>query len=170
METQRLSSNVLPHEKSILKSIFYPQFESSLIEKKYQLNYLTNIYPSNHRLLVIILISHSLLNIFEIFFLKFERNASEIICLSLLCSIICLNIFSLLIINSIRNRIISNIISLICLCPLIILACLNPMECHIYFLIILIYTLSNLNFFLSILLSILITVLTLKLKMRLLLL
>ncbi|CAF2587854.1 unnamed protein product [Rotaria sp. Silwood2] len=170
METQRLSSNVLPHEKSILKSIFYPQFESSLIEKKYQLNYLTNIYPSNHRLLVIILISHSLLNIFEIFFLKFERNASKIICLSLLCSIICLNIFSLLIINSIRNRIISNIISLICLCPLIILACLNPMECHIYFLIILIYTLSNLNFFLSILLSILITVLTLKLKMRLLLL
>ncbi|CAF5099552.1 unnamed protein product, partial [Rotaria sp. Silwood1] len=170
METRHLSTDVFPHEKNLLKSIFYPQFESSLIEKKYQLSYLTNIYPTNHRLLVIILISHSILKIFELFYLKFEINSSTILCLSLLCSSLCLNILSLIIINFIRNRLLANIISFICLCPLIILTCLYPMDCHIYFLIILIYTLPNFPLLFSILISIIITILALQLKMRLILL
>lgn len=170
METDHLSSNEFFRKKNLLKSIFYPQFESSILEKKYQLTYLKNIYPLNHRLLVIILISHSLLNLIEIFLIKSEINSSKIISLSLLCSTICLNIFSLIIIKSIRNILLSNIISLICLSPFIILTCLYPMEYHIYILIILIYTLSNIYFPLTIIISMIITVLTLKLKIRLILL
>ncbi|CAF3160389.1 unnamed protein product [Rotaria socialis] len=164
METRRLSGNIFSRDKNFLKSIFYPQFESELIEKNYNLNYLTNIYPSNHRLLVFILISHSLFYLFEIFYLKLEINSLKLIYLSLLCSTICLNLLSLLIINRVRNIILSNIISLLCLCPLIIITCLYPMECHIYFLIILLYTISNLFLPLSILISILVTILILRLQ------
>jgi len=59
MKTRHLSSNIVNQEKCSLKSIFYPKFESKLIENKYFLSYLTNIYPSCHRLLVIILIIKS---------------------------------------------------------------------------------------------------------------
>jgi hypothetical protein len=169
MGTRHLSTNVVPREKWSLKSLFYPRFDSSTIENKYVLSYLKKIYPSSHRLLVIILINHALINSIEIFSFNSHTRKSKIIHLILLAISICLNTLSLIIINRLRNKILSSIISLICLCPLVILSCLYPSECHIYLLIILIYTLANLSLFLSILISILITifitVLTLEIKM-----
>ncbi|CAF1037346.1 unnamed protein product [Adineta steineri] len=174
MGTRRLSTNVVPREKWSLKNLFYPQFDSSNVEKKYILSYLKRIYPSSHRLLVTILISHALINSLEIFLFDSSSKQSKIFHLSLLAISICLNILSLIIINRLRIHILSNIISLICICPLAILSCLYPLECHIYLLIILIYTLANFSLLLSILLSILITIiitfLTLNSKMRLILL
>jgi len=171
MGTRRLSTNVVPREKWSLKNLFYPQFDSSTIEKKYILSYLKTIYPSSHRLLVIILISHALINLIEVLLLNSLPKQSKVFHLSLLAISICLNILSLIIINRLRIHILSNIISFICLCPLAILSCLYPLECHIYLLIILIYTLANFSLLLSILISILITiivlVLTLNIKMRL---
>jgi hypothetical protein len=169
MGTRRLSTTVVPREKWSLKSLFYPQFDSSTIENKYILSYLKKIYPSSHRLLVIILISHALINSIGIFLFNSPSKKSKIIHLTLLTISICLNTLSLIIINRLRNKILSNIISFICLCPLGILSCFYPSECHIYLLIILIYTLANFSLFLSILISILITiiitVLTLETKM-----
>ncbi|CAF1405905.1 unnamed protein product [Rotaria sp. Silwood1] len=171
MGTRRLSINVVPREKWSLKSLFHSQFDSAIIEKKYNLNYLKKIYPSSHRLLVIILISHALINLIEIFSVKSISKKENIIQLSLLSISISLNILSLIIIKRLKNRILSNIISFICLCPLGVISCLYPEECHIYLLIILIYTLANFSLLLSILISILITVditvFTLTLKMRL---
>ncbi|CAF3562831.1 unnamed protein product [Rotaria sp. Silwood1] len=171
MGTRRLSINVVPREKWSLKSLFHSQFDSAIIEKKYNLNYLKKIYPSSHRLLVIILISHALINLIEIFAVKSISEKKNIIQLSLLSISISLNILSLIIIKRLKNRILSNIISFICLCPLGVISCLYPEECHIYLLIILIYTLANFSLLLSILISILITVditvFTLTLKMRL---
>ncbi|CAF0948730.1 unnamed protein product [Rotaria sordida] len=174
MGTRRLSINVVPREKWSLKSLFHSQFDSPTIEKKYNLNYLRKIYPSSHRLLVVILISHALINSIEIFSYKSISEKSNIIKLILLGLSIFFNILSLIIINRLKNRILSNIISFICLCPLAVLSCLYPSECHIYILIILIYTLANFSLLLSILISIVITVLiaalTLKSRMCLLLL
>lgn len=171
MGTRRLPTNIVPREKWSFKSLFYPQFDSSIIENKYILNYLKKIYPSSHRLLVIILISHALINSIGIFIFNSSLNQSKIIHLALLAISICLNILSLIIINYLRNKILSNLISFLCLCPLAILSCVYPSECHIYLLIILIYTLANLTFFLSILISItitlIITVVTLEDKRRL---
>ncbi|CAF4943957.1 unnamed protein product, partial [Rotaria sp. Silwood1] len=171
MGTRRLSINVVPREKWSLKSLFHSQFDSAIIEKKYNLNYLKKIYPSSHRLLVIILISHALINLIEIFAVKSISEKKNIIQLSLLSISISLNILSLIIIKRLKNRILSNIISFICICPLGVISCLYPEECHIYLLIILIYTLANFSLLLSILISILITVditvFTLTLKMRL---
>ena len=42
MGTRRPPTNVVPRAKWSLKSLFYPQFESSTIEKKYILRYLKN--------------------------------------------------------------------------------------------------------------------------------
>jgi adenylate cyclase 9 len=158
MGTRRLSTNIVPREKWSLKSLFYPQFDSSTIEKKYILSYLKKIYPSSHRLLVIILISHALINSIELFIFNTLTKKTKIIHLILLAISICLNILSLIIINRLRNKILSNVISFICLCPLAILSCIYPSECHLYLLIVLIYTLANLSLFLSILISILITI------------
>jgi hypothetical protein len=173
MGTRRVSANVVPHENWSFKSLFYPQFDSSTIEKKYILNYLKKIYPSSHRLLVIILISHALINSIEIS-LYGPTKESKIIHLTLLAISICLNILSLIIIHRLQNRILSYIISFLCLCPLGILSCYYPFECHIYLLIILIYTLANFSLILSIVLSILIitviTIFSLEAKMRLILL
>ncbi|CAF3675198.1 unnamed protein product [Rotaria sp. Silwood1] len=171
MGTRRLSINVVPREKWSLKSLFHSQFDSAIIEKKYNLNYLKKIYPSSHRLLVIILISHALINLIEIFAVKSISEKKNIIQLSLLSISISLNILSLIIIKRLKNRILSNIISFICICPLGVISCLYPEECHIYLLIILIYTLANFSLLLSILISILIivdiTVFTLTSRMRL---
>ncbi|CAF3624162.1 unnamed protein product [Rotaria sp. Silwood1] len=171
MGTRRLSINVVPREKWSLKSLFHSQFDSAIIEKKYNLNYLKKIYPSSHRLLVIILISHALINLIEIFSVKSISKKENIIQLSLLSISISLNILSLIIIKRLKNRILSNIISFICICPLGVISCLYPEECHIYLLIILIYTLANFSLLLSILISILIivdiTVFTLTSRMRL---
>ncbi|CAF1221218.1 unnamed protein product [Rotaria magnacalcarata] len=168
MGTHPMSTNVVPREKWSLKSLFYSQFDSPTIEKKYNLNYLRKTYPPNHRLLVVILISHALINSLEIFSFKSISEKKNIIHLSILTISICLNILSLIIINRLKNRILSNIISIICLCPLTILSCLYPEECHIYLLIILIYSLANFSVLLSILMSIsitvIITVLTLNSK------
>jgi hypothetical protein len=169
MGTRRLPTNVVPHEKWSLKSLFYPRFDSSTIEKKYILNYLKQIYPSSHRLLVIILISHALINTIEIFSFNSLPKQSKIIHLILLAISIAFNALSLIIITRLRNRILSNITSFICLSPLAILSYLYPSECHIYLLIILIYTLANFSLFFSVLISIIITiivaVLTLETKM-----
>jgi len=169
METHRLSTNVITRENWSFKSIFYPKFESKLIENKYLLSYLTNIYPSSHRLLVVILIIHGFIHLFQLFMFKSEIDSqSKIIHLSLLCSSLLLNIFSLILINHLRNRFLSNLISLICLSPLIILSCFYPMECHLYILIISIYTLSHfylhLSIFVSILITIIISIFTVKSK------
>jgi len=168
MGTRHLSTNVVPREKWSLKSVFYPRFDSSTIENKYALSYLRKFYPSSHRLLVIILITHALINSIEIFSFNLYPKQSKIIHLTLLIISIFLNTLSLILINRLRNKIISNIISFICLLPLTILSCLYPLECHIYLLIILIYTLANLSLFLSILISILIiiyiTIFTLQTK------
>ncbi|CAF4575183.1 unnamed protein product, partial [Rotaria sp. Silwood2] len=174
MGTRRLSINVVPREKWSLKSLFHSQFDLPTIERKYNLNYLKKIYPSYHRLLVVILISHALINSTEIFIFKSISTKKIIIQLSLLSTSICLNILSLILINRLRNRILSNIISFICIFPLVVLTCLYPLECHIYLLIILIYTLANFSLLLSILISVLITltitIFTLTSKMSLLLL
>jgi len=171
MKTRHLSSNIVNQEKCSLKSIFYPKFESKLIENKYFLSYLTNIYPSCHRLLVLILIIHGFINLIELFLFKNKIDSkSKIIHLSLLLISILLNLLSLIIINKIKNIYLSNIISLICLFPLIILSCYYPFEFHIYILIILIYTLSNITFLLSLIISIIITLLILKIKINLILL
>lgn len=175
MGTRRLSANVVPREKWSLKSLFYSQFDSPIIENKYNLNYLRKTYPSSHRLLVVILVSHALINLTEIFLFKsLTTKESKIIHLALLSISIFLNISSLIIIKYLKNRILSNIISFVCICPLTILSCLYPTECHIYLLIILIYTLANFSLTLSILISaliiIIITIFTLEEKKRLLLL
>ena len=175
MGTRRSSTTVVPHEKWSFKSLFYPQFDVATIENKYILNYLKKIYPSSHRLLVIILISHALINSIEIFlFNSLKSKRDKIIHLVLLAISICLNILSLIIINRLRNRILSNLISFLCLCPLAIFSGFYPLECHIYLLIILIYTLANFTLILSVLLSIIIiiiiTILSLETKMRLILL
>jgi len=165
MKTRHFSSNIVNQEKWSLKSIFYPKFESKLIENKYLLSYLTNIYPSSHRLLVFILIIHGFVNLIKLFLFKIKLDSiSSIINLSLLSLSILLNIFSLILLNKLKKKYLSNIISLICLSPLIMLSCFNPFECHIYILIILIYTLSTFSFFLSLLISIIIILFTLKLK------
>jgi hypothetical protein len=158
MGTRLLSTNIVPSEKWSLKSLFYPKFESPIIEKKYLLRYLEIIYPSSHRLLVIILISHGLLNLIEIAAFNTLEKKAKIIHLTLLAISIALNLLSLIIITRLRNRILSNLTSLICLCPLAILSCLYPSECHIYLLIILLYTLANLSLFISVLISILIII------------
>ncbi|UJR20313.1 hypothetical protein I4U23_023444 [Adineta vaga] len=174
MGTHRLSTAVVPHEKWSLKNLFYPQFDSPTNEKKYILSYLKKIFPSSHRILVTILISHALINSIKIFLFDSLTKQSKVLHLSLLAISICLNILSLILINRLRIHILSNIISFICLCPLAILSCLYPAECHIFLLIVLIYTLANFSLLLSILLSVLITLiitfLTLDIKMRLILL
>ena len=158
MGTRRLSTTVVSREKWSLKSLFYPQFPSSNIEKKYILSYLKIIYPSSHRLLVISLLSHALINSIEIFFFNSIVDRRErILHLVLLLISIISNLLSLFIIPHLRNRLLSNLTSLICLCPLAILSCFYPQECHIYLLIILIYTLANFSLFLSIIFSIVIT-------------
>jgi hypothetical protein len=159
METRRLSKEVVPREKYSFRSIFYPSFESKSIENKYIQSYLTTLFPSNHRLLVLILIIDSLINFFEILLFKsIKIHSSKLIHLSLFGINILVNLLSLIIINRIRNRLLSNLISLICLTPLIILSCLYPMECHVYILLILLYTLCNICLILSILISIIITI------------
>jgi adenylate cyclase 9 len=158
MGTRRLSANIVPREKWSLKSLFCPQFESSIIEKKYILRYLKIIYPSSHRLLVTILISHAFINSIEILAFNTLAKQAKIIHLILLAISIAFNVLSLIIILRLRNRILSNLTSLICLCPLAILSCLYPSECHIYLLIILLYTLANVSLLLSVLISILITI------------
>lgn len=168
MGTHLLPTNVVPREKWPIKSLFYPKFEPPSVEKKYNLNYLKKTYPSSHRLLVLILISHALINLTEIVSFKRITETSNIIRIVLLTISICFNILSLFIISRLKNRILSYIISFICICPLAILSCLHPDECHIYLLIILIYTLASFSLLLSILISILITIIitivTLKLK------
>lgn len=159
MGTRRLPTTDVTREKWSLKSLFYPQFQSSIIEKKFILSYLKIIYPSSHRLLVIILLSHALINSIEIFLFNSIINRRErILHLVLLLISIVSNLLSLFIIPHLQNRILSNLTSLICLCPLAILSCFYPLECHIYLLIILIYTLANFSLFLSIFFSILITI------------
>ena len=156
MGTRRVSSNAVPQESWSLKSLFNPQFDSPANEKKYILSYLTKFYPSSHRLLVIILVVHALISSLKIFLFD-SSIPSKTIQLALLASSICLNLLSLLLINRLRNRLVSNVISFVCLCPLAILSCLYPAECHVYLLIILIYTLANLSLLTSLFMSLFIT-------------
>ena len=155
--TRRASSTVVPGESWSLKSLIYPQFDSRANEKKYISNYLKKIYPSSHRLLVMILVSHALINGTAIFALKALRDRWSVVHLICLGVSALFNILSLSIVSRLRTRVLSNLLSLICLSPLTILSCLYPTECHLYLLIILIYTLSNLPLVCSCLLSLVIT-------------
>ena len=154
MGTRRLPTTTVPREKWSFKSLFSPEFESSIIEKKYLLRYLKIIYPTNHRLLVIILISHALINSIELTIFNTLPKQAKIIHLTLLAISIALNLLSLIVVPRLPNRILSNLISLICLCPLAILSCLYPSECHIYLLLILVYTLASLSLISSVSISI----------------
>lgn len=172
--SRRVSGNAVGGENWSLKSLVYPQFDSRVNEKKYIWNYLKKIYPLSHRLLVIILVTHALINSIEIFALKplrSEWSIRHLICLGLS---LLFNGFSLLVVGRLRTRLLANLFSLICLTPLTILSCLYPVECHLYLLIILIYTLANLPLLCSLLLSALITIIIsifpLKLDVRLILL
>ena len=169
MGTRRLSTMVAPREKWSFKSILHPEFESKTIERKYILSYLKNLYPSSHRLLVAILILHAWIHSIETLIFSssskfvneqsnFLARHSKFIHLVLLLASNCFSLISLFLINNLRNRILSNVISFICLCPIAILSCLYPSECHIYLLIILIYTLANLSLYVSVIISILITI------------
>ena len=166
MATRRSSIDSVLREKWSLKPIVCSQFDSSTAEKKYILNYLKKIYPSNHRLLVVILICHALINSTEIFIFESLKETKKLIHLILLAISISLNILSLIIIKRLQNRILSNIVSFICLCPLAILSCLYPLECHIELLIIIIYTLANFPLILSVLISILITIIIASITLK----
>ena len=155
---RRVSVNAVGGESWSLKSLVYPQFDSRINEKKYIWNYLKKIYPSSHRLLVIILVSHALINSIEILALKPLRNQWSILHLICLGLSLVLNVISLFVVGRLRRRLVANLFSLICLTPLMILSCLYPVECHLYLLIILIYTLANLPLVCSLLVSLVITI------------
>lgn len=124
-------------------NLVFPQFDSELIEKKYLLSFLKKIYPSNHRLLVIILISHSLINLIERIFTHSLNDRSNQIHLILFALSLIFNLLSLIFLNRQRIRLLSIFISFCCLFPLTILSIVYPHECHLYLLIILFYTLTH---------------------------
>jgi len=162
-----LQENVGVVESWSLKSLFCPKFESTLNEKKYFLNFLKSVYPHEHRLLALILVVYSLINLFEILLLKCVEDVSiNLISLTLLILSLILNLLSLLVIKHIRSYFLSNIISLICLCPLLILILISGLKSAIYIFVILIYTLSNVSFLLSILISLIVLILTLNLEVN----
>jgi hypothetical protein len=164
MESRRVSVNVVPRENWSLKSIFFPRFDSSLIENKYLLNYFKSIYPSSHRLLVLICVVNAFIDLFEIILFKSQMKVMN---LSLIIITIILNICSLFVLHLIRNRLLSNVISLICICPLIVLSCLYPSESNICIIIILIYTLCNISLPLSLSISLIISIISIiRLKWR----
>ena len=152
-----VSVNAVPGESWSLKSLVYPQFDSRLNEKKYIWNYLKKIYPSSHRLLVIILVIHALINSIEIFVFKPLRSEWSILHLVCLGLSLVFNVLSLLVVGRLRRRLLANLFSLICLTPLMVLSCLYPNECHLYLLMILIYTLANLPLLCSLVVSLLLT-------------
>ncbi|CAF1102471.1 unnamed protein product [Adineta steineri] len=166
MLTDQCSENVRKSESWSLKSIFNPQFDSSYIENKYELSFLKNIYPSRHGLLVLILLIHGLIYLFQCYFNDEKDNYVKLITYFFLSSSILLNLFSLILINRIRNRNLSYIISLICILPLCILTCFYPNQYNICLVILLIYTLLNLSFVLSILITIFLTIIIILLNIK----
>lgn len=165
METRRLSKEYRKREefenetnekergKWNWKDIIYPKFESKLIEKKFLRSYLEKIYPSSHRLLVFLLTSHGLINLIERFLFHSFSDRTNLIHLILFSFSICLNLLSLIFLHRQRIRSLSILTSIICLFPLTVLSILNPNECHIYFLIILFYTLTNFPLIISLICS-----------------
>jgi hypothetical protein len=167
MGTGLAAPNVVSQESCSWKSLLCSQFDSPAIENKYTRSYLKKIYPSSHRLLVIVLLSHALLNCIQIGVFESLRDSSSLLQLSLLAVSACLNLCSLLFIGRLHTRLLSNLVSLLCLCPLALLSGLYPSACHIYLFVILVYTLASLPLVLSLLLSLGLTVVVASWSLRL---
>ena len=166
METRQLPSCFTFCKKWSCHSLCCSQIHSLTLEKTCIANYLEKIYPSSHRLLVVILICHALLNSTKIFIFDSLKDSRTIIHLVLLIIGIVLNFLSLIVTNRLQKRILSNVTSFICLFPLALLSCLYPFECHIYLLFILIYTLAHFPLILSILISTSLTIIIASLTLK----
>jgi len=149
MGTERISTTTSANRpekdktKWTIRSLINPQFDSDLIEKKYSLSCLKKIYPSSHRLLVIILVVHSIINLIERVVYHRLNDKTNLIHLILFGLTIVLNLLSVIFLRRQRIRFLSILISLIGLVPLTILSILYPSECHLYLLISLFYSLTH---------------------------